>query len=109
MVGVLIEKGATLNPYLQTIINNMPRKPGHNRNSGIWIDPMKLLPTTQRNVFHTYAGSLTTPPCSEGVSWYVLDKPIAATEAQIRQLELLEHINNRYPLPLNGRKVAGTQ
>jgi len=62
VVGVLIEKGETINPYLQTIINNMPRKPGHNRNSGIWIDPMKLLPTTQRNVFHTYAGSLTTPP-----------------------------------------------
>ena len=110
VIGVLIEEGTKPNPYLQTILDNTPHEPNaHNTTSGLWIDPLRLLPSPQRGVFYTYAGSLTTPPCSEGVAWYVLNKPITATAEQIQQLQPFEpELNNREPQLLRGREVLRT-
>ncbi len=105
VVGVLIETGDKPNKTLQTIIDNTPSEPGHNA-SDVIVNPNDLLPA-QRKPYYAYAGSLTTPPCREGIEWFVLARPITATAQQIAQLRSLEHDNHRDPQPLNGRTVAG--
>jgi len=111
VLGVLLKEGAE-NPAIQAILDNMPAttnppEPVHNADSGVAIDPKRLLPK-HKSHFYTYAGSLTTPPCSEGVSWYVLAEPVEISAEQIAHLESFYNDNNRSPQNLNGRTVTGT-
>jgi carbonic anhydrase len=98
VLGVFLDdsKHYAENPILKKIIDNAPRK--HDAYSqtgvGLSLDPSKLIPIESEHVF-TYAGSLTTPPCSEGVSWYVLSEPLKVTPAQIGQLKEFFTSNNR--------------
>lgn len=55
---------------------------------------------------YNYRGSLTTPPCTEKVNWFVLEKPISVSEEQIKMLSISMPINNYRDIqPLNGRKI----
>lgn len=104
-LGILIKEGRE-NAGLETILNNMPTtSPTHNAKSGVWLDPSSLLPK-DKSRFYTYGGSLTTPPCIEGVSWYVLAEPVEASAVQIHRLKELYDNNNRFPQSLNGRAVS---
>ena len=67
------------------------------------IDVGDLLPSTKSS--YRYDGSLTTPPCSEGVKWFVLTTPIELSEAQIAAFTAIVHGNNRPVQPLKGRKL----
>ena len=53
-----------------------------------------------------YDGSLTTPPCTEGVRWIVLAEPLQLDEAQIDQIRAVVHENNRPVQPARGRPIA---
>jgi carbonic anhydrase len=55
---------------------------------------------------YRYDGSLTTPPCSEGVKWFVMTTPIALSNEQIRAFTALFHGNARPVQPVNGRAVV---
>ena len=71
----------------------------------------KSIPTQLRtnNYFH-YAGSLTTPPCSEGVKWIVLKQPITASREQLGFVQkLLGGTNNRPIQPLDGRMIGSLE
>ena len=57
------------------------------------------------NNYFKYSGSLTTPPCSEGVTWVVLKNPITIEKSDLAALSALEGNNNRPLKPLNGRVV----
>jgi len=59
------------------------------------------------NFFH-YEGSLTTPPCSETVHWYMMERPAPVTQAMISNFKALfpDPMNNRPLQPTNGRKVV---
>ena len=57
------------------------------------IDPAALLPVDTG--FFRYAGSLTTPPCSEGITWTVLKSPIEASADQIKRFAQLFPMNAR--------------
>ena len=59
--------------------------------------------------FYTIAGSLTSPPCTEGVQWYLLPKIITISAAQLEQLKGFYTNNARSPQDLNGRSVLSTQ
>jgi carbonic anhydrase len=56
-----------------------------------------------------YSGSLTTPPCSEVVSWYVLKNPIQASTKQINAIQQIISDNNRPTQALAGRTIVSTQ
>jgi carbonic anhydrase len=56
--------------------------------------------------YYTYKGSLTTPPCTESVNWFVFKNPITVSLNQVKQLQVLMPFHNyRDEQPLNGRKV----
>ncbi len=57
------------------------------------------------NRYYTYSGSLTTPPCSEIVTWYVLKKPLKASRYQLNKFKEIMHTNFRPIQDLNGRPV----
>ena len=107
VVGVFLQEGLKDNPAFEVFLNNMPTVAGEkNASSGILFSPAALLPA-RKTAFYTYAGSLTTPPCSEGVSWYVLANPITVSTAQLVKLETLYKDNSRQPQALNERIVSG--
>jgi carbonic anhydrase len=67
----------------------------------------ELLPADQR--YYQFMGSLTTPPCSEGVLWLVLKKPTQISKNQYRLFTQLYPNNARPVQPVNGRSVRDAQ
>lgn len=100
VLGVFIQPGAE-NAALQPIWAAMPKEAGDEQAIGSTITPADLLPADRG--FFRYQGSLTTPPCSEGVLWTVFKQPIEASPAQIRQFAELFPVNARPVMPLNQR------
>jgi len=103
VVGVMINRGQT-NQQFAPLWRELPANAGeehHLDNTVVQAD--KLLPV--RRKYYTYDGSLTTPPCSEGVRWFVLQSPIEMSESQISTFEDIIKDNNRPVQPLNGREI----
>lgn len=104
VVGVLFEEGPA-NPELAKIIAAAPAKKADAKLvSSVTIDPAGLLPES-RSVYR-FQGSLTTPPCSEGVNWHVIKQPATASKAQIAALNKIMGDNARPLQPLHGRLVV---
>ena len=101
VLGVMIAKGEA-NPTLETIWRAMPAQP-ETVKSATLLQPTALLP--KDSVTYRYAGSLTTPPCSEVVSWVVYRQPITASAEQIAQFAKLFPMNARPVQPINRRKL----
>jgi carbonic anhydrase len=105
VVAVFIQAGKE-NVALAPAFQSLPAKEGDTvARPGETIDAAALLPADR--TFFTYAGSLTTPPCTEGITWYVLKVPIEMSRAQIAAFTKLEHLrhNNRPIQSLGGRVV----
>lgn len=104
VVAVLIKQGKE-NAALKAVFDNMPIGAGPVHSvEGLDINVADLLPA-KRGYYH-FEGSLTTPPCSEGVSWYVLSTPVEASSAQIQAFRKLYKHNARPVQPLNDRTVV---
>ena len=103
VIGVLIEEGAS-NAALESVFENLPKQSGGMlRLADSMFDATELLPEAVES-FH-YDGSLTTPPCSEGVNWHVLAAPLQASSAQIAKFTAL-YANDARPLQaLEDREV----
>ncbi len=100
VLGIFIAPGAE-NAALAPIWAAMPKEAGEEQAMGTTITPADLLPADRG--FFRYQGSLTTPPCSEGVLWTVFKNPIEASPAQIRQFAELFPANARPAMPLHQR------
>ena len=102
VVGVFVRAGG-VHPVLDDLAGQLP-EPGESRTLGdTLIDASDLLPGASR-IFR-YEGSLTTPPCSEGVRWFVLDTHIEISRAGLAAYEAVLGKNNRPVQPLNGREL----
>ena len=103
VIGVLIGQGDE-NAAFNAMWEQLPATPGEtNRVENAAIDAGDLLPDDRST--YRYDGSLTTPPCSEGVRWNVLTTPIELSETQIAAFKALIHDNNRPVQPLNEREL----
>lgn len=105
VIGVFLTEGAE-NTTKNLIIENMPPKLG-SASLKISINPADLLPKDKKK-FIRYAGSLTTPPCSEIVLWHVFLDPISTTRAQIDAFAKLYPNNFRPAQSLNRRFVLSS-
>lgn len=102
VIGVFFEEGAE-NPLLAHYIDHLPAHHDETFTSDETYTAADLLPAGTG--YYTYGGSLTTPPCSEIVTWIVMKDPITASTAQIHDIETLEHENFRPVQPLEGRTI----
>jgi len=99
VVAVLLEAGKA-HPIVQQVWNNLPLEKNEEQLASSALDLNTLLPDDRR--YYTYMGSLTTPPCSEGVLWLVLKQPVTVTQEQIGVFARL-YSNNARPI----QSVAG--
>lgn len=105
MIGVLV-KGGNANPELQSIIEHLPAADGkEHKVAGVKINLSELFPLD--NDYYSFSGSLTTPPCTEGLQWIVMAGTINASPAQIAIIRKAAGGSNaRAVQPLNNRVIA---
>lgn len=103
MVAVMFEPGRA-NAALSQAWQALPAKAGESHELKEGVSAEALLPA--KRDYYRFSGSLTTPPCSEGVRWLVMKEPVQVSQAQIDAFKaLMHHPNNRPVQPLNGRLV----
>ncbi|MFH1872318.1 MAG: carbonic anhydrase family protein [Pseudomonadota bacterium] len=102
VVAVLFEKGSE-HPLIQTLWNNLPLEPGVEFVSEDAIDANSLLP--ENRAYWTYMGSLTMPPCTEGVLWMVLKQPAQVGAEQLAIFSRVFRSNARPVQATNGRLI----
>jgi carbonic anhydrase len=97
VVAVLLERGAA-HAVVQSVWNNLPLEKGEELAARATMNIADLLPADRS--YFTYMGSLTTPPCSEGVLWMVMKTPMPISAAQIG---IFAHL-----YPMNARPVQAS-
>jgi carbonic anhydrase len=102
-VAVFLKTGSA-NSTIQRIWEHMPTTEGKEHEiPAVDVNPAGLLPKTTG--YYTYMGSLTAPPCTEGVTWFVLKTPVDISAEQIKAFARLYPHDVRPVQPLNGRIV----
>jgi len=107
VVAVLLRQGED-NPLLDELWRDLPKeKEKEVRFDNIRIDVSRILPSNRG--YYTFSGSLTTPPCSEDVTWFVLKNPTAVSAQEIERFSQLYRNDARPTQPLYGRSVLETR
>jgi carbonic anhydrase len=94
------------NALLATLTDNLPKKEGKEVVVTDMINPGGLLPADRG--YYTYTGSLTTPPCTEGVRWIVYEQEMTMSRTQYRAFQSLYKINSRPLQDAHGRRIEVT-
>jgi len=102
VVAVLLDRGSA-HPVVQSVWNNLPLEQGEELAAPTPIDLNALLPQDKR--YYTYMGSLTTPPCSEGVLWLVMKQPVPVSPEQVGVFARLYPMNARPIQQAAGRLI----
>ena len=102
VLAILLERGQPQNT-IQTVWNNLPLEKNELVQPAVVLDPAELLP--QRRDYFTYMGSLTEPPCAEGVLWLVMKQPMQVSPAQMALFSRLYPLNARPIQPTSGRVI----
>jgi carbonic anhydrase len=106
VVGVFFREGAH-NPHIEEIWESMPAQAAEETTAETQVNAADLLPEDRR--YWHYAGSLTTPPCTEGVRWYVLKTPISVSREQVATFSSVMHDNARPVQPLYERGMISSK
>jgi carbonic anhydrase len=103
VVAVLLDAGSA-NPLIASLWQHLPSKEGPEQKlDNVHLDVSGLLPPDRG--YYTYSGSLTTPPCSEGVTWFVLKTPESISQGQADAFGKLYPSDARPTQPSYGREV----
>jgi carbonic anhydrase len=103
VVSVMFQEGAA-NPLLAKLWEKMPNKAGEKNAVAGGLNVTQMMP--KERDYYRFNGSLTTPPCSEGVRWFVVKRPANASKAQIEQFSKAVGVANNRPIqPANARAV----
>ncbi|RRB04351.1 carbonic anhydrase [Larkinella rosea] len=100
VVGYFLKKGAA-NPVFESVFSNWPKQKETEVTTTTSINLTTLLPVDKR--YYTYIGSLTTPPCSQGVTFFIMKTPLEVSGAQIDQFKAHYDHNARPVQSLNSR------
>ena len=103
----LSEQAGDANAILSTLWQHLPTTAGATDKVSDMINPGGLLPGDRG--YWTYMGSLTAPPCTEGVRWFVFEQPVSISRSQLRTFATLYRINSRPLQDKNGRKIEADE
>jgi len=106
VVAVPLTQGSE-NPVIDSLWKYVPAEKEHEVSPpGVTVDPTGVLPADR--AYFTFTGSLTTPPCTEGVRWFVLRTPTAVSPGEVAVFGQ-HYPNDARPVqPTNGRKVLAS-
>ncbi len=103
VVVVLFRQGAE-SPLLAALLPRIPRQAdGDHAMADVRVDAAHLLP--DRHIYYAYQGSLTAPPCTEGVTWLVMKQPLQLSADQLVRYKSIFGDNARPVQPLHGRSI----
>ena len=95
------------NALLATIADHLPQLAGRQNKIDDLLNPAGFLPADRG--YWTYSGSLTTPPCTEGVQWYVLEQDMTLSRAQYRAFTSTFRLNSRPLQDTHGRRIEANE
>jgi carbonic anhydrase len=102
VIGVMLNEGKD-SAAIKTLWANLPPKEGEEfLPAKVTFNPASMLPKDMG--FYNYEGSLTTPPCTEGVQFYILKSPVDISKQQLAKFPF--KLNARPVQSLNGRKIT---
>lgn len=108
VVAVLLQVGAT-NSLIETLWKNIPKeKEKEQEVPGVEINAADMLPAN-KTAYYTFTGSLTTPPCTEGVTWFVLKARTTISKDELAGFGKLYPMDARPTQSLNGREIRTTK
>lgn len=102
MISLIVIEGKPA-PWFDEIWNQAKALNAGATSGTINVDPGQIIPPAK--TYYQYTGSLTHPPCSEGVEWFIFNTPLQLSKEQISSFRQSFNENNRKPQPLNNRKV----
>ena len=103
IMSVLFKAGEP-NAELTELLAQLPQKAGESIKLKTRYTPNELMPTNPQ--YYRYSGSLTTPPCSEGIRWIVMKSPLQVSAEQVQAITTAIGGHNSRPIqPLHGRSV----
>jgi carbonic anhydrase len=99
----LVEDRSMGNAILAMLWDHLPKVAHKTETITDMVNPGGLLPADRG--YWTYTGSLTTPPCTEGVQWYVFEQELGISRSQLRLFSDMYKMNTREPQDPHGRKI----
>jgi carbonic anhydrase len=107
VVAVLLDAGGA-SALIDSIWKNLPKeKEKEAVVQNVTVDATNLLPESRG--YYTFQGSLTSPPCSEDVTWLVLKTPVKIADEEIAAFGKIYPMNARPTQPVNGRAIQATR
>lgn len=108
MVAIrLVEEPGTPNAVLAALWPHLPKTAGASEKVTEMVSVGGLLPADRG--YWTYMGSLTTPPCTEGVRWFVLEQELSVSRVQWRVFATLFPMNTRGAQEAHGRRIEANE
>ena len=113
VVGVMMNIGSEYNSLVNSIMSLSPLNVGNLAHEGAILNARQLLPDDKS--YYMYSGSLTTPPCTEGVRWFLMKNPVTVSAFAVQQMHKIVGLfpgydgfqnNNRPIVPSHGRTVV---
>jgi carbonic anhydrase len=106
VIAVRLNEG-NANAVLAALWEHMPKTTGATDKMTESMSPAGLLPSDRG--YWTYEGSLTAPPCTEGVRWFVLEQEVELSRSQLRSYAALFKLTSRMTQPTRGRKIEANE
>ncbi len=107
LVARFVENMDAPNATMAALWQHLPQSPGATQTDSDLINPGGLLPGDRG--YWTYMGSLTTPPCTEGVRWFILEQTVPVSTAQLSAFRSLYNLNSRPLQDRHNRVIEANQ
>ena len=103
VLGVMVKGGGTHNAEFEKYLTAFPAQKNQEVTRTETINPAAMLPTNKK--YYTYTGSLTTPPCSQGIHWVVFKDDVVVSDVQLQKFQKAYDHNARPVQPVGSRTV----